>query len=138
MNARELMIGDWVRIKDLKDPYKRLSSIDEYRGKVDFWDGEELIVTSIDNVSPIPLTGEILEKNGFKIRRRYIWERRDNYCCVKVHIAPKMEIEGEIFDEPPILLQVDTAIISLNIIIEYVHELQNALRLCGVEKEITI
>lgn len=138
MKANELMTGDWVRIKDLKDPIKRLVCVDEYLGKVDFLDGKELITTSIDNVLPIPLTKEILEKNGFKVRRRYIWERKDNYCCVKVHIAPKMEIDGEIFDEPPILLQVDTAIISLNIIIEYVHELQNALRLCGVKKEITL
>ena len=138
MNANELTTDNWVRIKNLKDPIKRLVCIDEYLGKVDFLDGEDLITTSINNVLPIPLTAEMLEKNGLKVRRRYIWERRDNYCCVKVHIAPKMEIEGEIFDEPPILLQVDTATISLNIFVDYVHELQNALRLCGVEKEITI
>ena len=41
MNARKLMVGDWVRIKDLKDPIKRLSGIDEYRGKVEFWYGEK-------------------------------------------------------------------------------------------------
>lgn len=138
MNANELMTGDWVKIKDLKKPIKRLVCVDEYLGKVDFLDNKELFTTSINNVLPIPLTKEILEKNGFNVLRRYIWERGDDYGCVKVKFAHKIEIDGEIFDEPPVLLQIDTAVISLNIIIEYVHELQNALRLCGVKKEITL
>lgn len=139
MNENELMTGNWVKIKDLKYPIKRLVCIDEYLGKVDFLDGKELIVTSINNVLPIPLTKEILEKNGFKVRGKYYhWEQENNYCFVRLNIAPKIEIDGEIFDEQPILLQIDTAIISLNIIVEYVHELQNALRLCGVKKEITL
>lgn len=88
---------------------------------------------------PIPLTGEILEKNGFNNRhRRWMWKKKDNYCRIKVSFAPKLEIEGEIFDEPPISLQVDGDTFSLNIIVEYVHELQHALKLCGIEKEITI
>lgn len=87
---------------------------------------------------PIPLTVEILEKNGFGVRNKYIWEQRDNYCCVKVKFAHKIGIEGETFDEPPIMLQIDTYKNSLNIIVEYVHELQHALRICGIKKEITV
>lgn len=61
IDIRDLRVGDWVKIKDLKDPIKRISCIDEYLGTVDFWDGEKLFVTSINNVLPIPLTEEIVE-----------------------------------------------------------------------------
>lgn len=152
MKATELMIGDYLRINRDRLCIKK-GTIVEVRGIDANESFKNLIGCAIcrpldnmqyeggiwcDYLEPIPITKEILEKNGFKVRRRYIWERRDNYCCVKVHIAPKMEIEGEIFDDPPILLQVDTSIISLNIIVEYVHELQHALRLCGIEKEIVL
>ena len=133
MKANELMIGDWVRCTDPK-PFQ-LKIIDEIDHVAC---GEDCLMVDIADLQPIPLTAEILEKNGFKVRSRYIWEQRYNYCCVKVNIAPKIEIEGEIFDESPILLQVDGAIFSLDVIVDFVHELQHALRLCGIEKEVVL
>ena len=133
MKANELMIGDWVRCTD-PTPFQ-LKIIDEIDHVAC---GEDCLMVDIADLQPIPLTAEILEKNGFKVRSRYIWEQRYNYCCVKVNIAPKIEIEGEIFDESPILLQVDGAIFSLDVIVDFVHELQHALRLCGIEKEIEL
>ncbi len=136
MKANELMIGDWVRCTDPK-PF-RITDIETECGTPHF------IVNNTDrlginggNLRPIPLTGEILEKNGFKARGGY-WECRNNYCSIKLYIAPKIEIEGELFDEPPILLKVDGATFNLNIIVVYVHELQHALRLCGIEIEIKL
>jgi hypothetical protein len=145
MKATELMIGDLINGFGV---VRRVTSIHGLERPED----EGLLTTMVpgfefpeSNLSfrpcyaqPIPLTGEMLEKNGFKVRRRYILEQWINHCCVKLKFAHKIEIEGEIFDEPPILLQIDTDIISLNIIVEYVDELQHALRLCGVEIEITI
>ena len=130
MNARELMIGDWVRIKDLKDPIKRLVCVDEYLGKVDFLDGEELIVTSINNVLPIPLTGEILEKNGFKKD-----ERNENYYKWNWYI---LEDNASYDMETGIVRIFKASDLTFCHPIGYVHELQNALRLCEVDKEITI
>lgn len=130
MNARELMIGDLVRIKDLKDPIKRLVCVDEYLGKVDFWDGEELIVTSINNVLPIQLTGEILEKNGFKKD-----ERNENYYKWNWYI---LEDNASYDMETGIVRIFNASNLTFCHPIGYVHELQNALRLCEVDKEITI
>lgn len=125
MKARELMIGDWVKIIDLKDPIKQISCIDEYLGIVDFWDAEKLIVTSINNVLPIPLTGEILEKNG--------WEKEDVFgSLIRYRFFGPIDIEtgGAMFR------------LSNNYFfcsgIHYVHELQHALRMCDIDKEITI
>lgn len=134
MKANELMIGDWVRCTDPK-PF-RIEQIDGVEEQVY---GDDGFFVDTADLQPIPLKGEILEKNGFNNRhRRWMWKKKDNYCRIKVSFAPKLEIEGEIFDEPPISLQVDGATFSLNIIVEYVHELQHALKLCGIEKEITI
>lgn len=152
MKANELMIGDYLRINrdrlcikkgtiievrgiDANESFKNLIGyatcrpLDDMQYEGGIW---------CDYLEPIPLTGKILEKNGFKVRGKYTWVHRDNYCSIKLNIAPKVEIEGETLNEQPILLQVDGATFKLNLIIEYVHELQHALRLCGIEKEITI
>lgn len=134
MKTTELMIGDWVRCTDPK-PF-RIEQIDGVEEQVY---GDDGFFVDTADLQPIPLKGEIMEKNGFNNRhRRWMWKKKDNYCRIKVSFAPKLEIEGEIFDEPPICLQVDGATFSLKIIVEYVHELQHALKLCGIEKEITI
>ena len=132
VEAKDLMIGDWVLI----DTYpEKVKLIGETLIKV--WNRDDSI--DVDDVLPIPLTAEILEKNGFKVRNRYIWEQRDDSCCVKVSIAPNIEIDGEILDEhPPVLLEADDVLFSFNVIVEYVHDLQFAMRLCGVEKEIIL
>lgn len=130
MNARELMTGDWVRIKDLKDPIKRLVCVDEYLGKVDFLDGEELIVTSIDNVLPIPLTKEILEKNGFE------QDKNDkNYYKWNWYVM----VDNVSYDTETGQLRIfKCSHLTYWHPIGYVHELQNALRLCEIDKEVVL
>ena len=147
MKANELMIGDWVKVIE-PDRYASakgtiLSLTSQEGGYYAIKISDVIygyLTTDVFNedIEPIPLTAEILEKNGFQARNRYIWEQKDNYCCIKLNIAPKIEIDGKIFGEPPILLQINGATFSLNIIIEYVHELQHALRLCEIEKEIEL
>lgn len=121
MKANELMIGDWVRIKDLKDPIKRITPIDEPLGIVYYWDAERLIATSINNVLPIPLTAEIVE---------------DRSCPqVSIYWDDRMTEEtGENWYE--VMIHTENCAAELHI--RYVHELQHALRLCGVKKEIIL
>ena len=123
MKANELMMGDLVKIKDMKDPIKRISCIDEYLGKVDFFDGEKLIVTSIDNVLPIPLNADIVDHIHCHPKMAIFWDDR------------RTKETGENWYELRICTDGDTA---LNMEIRYVHELQHALRLCGIEKEIEL
>lgn len=138
------MIGDWVEIKGLKDPYKRLSSVDEYRGKVDYWYGEKLIVSSIDNVLPIPLTEEILEKNGFEELMSEGWESAAKFGRIPEPTGVWQYGFGQ-FDSVSYLPK--RSFLSVKFMegytadianIKYVHQLQHALRLCGVEKEIIL
>lgn len=146
MKATGLMIGDWVRITEpdnFAGATVKISSLSNQEGayfavtvddpKFGYYTREVFC----EDIESIPLTEEILKKNGFKERDR-CWAYRDNSCSIKLNIAPKIEIDGEILGEPPILMQAEGATFNLGIIIEYVHELQHALKLCGIEKEITL
>lgn len=135
MKANELMIGDWVCCTD-PTPFKieAITIIDtpEYVTGSDGFDVE------IADLQPIPLTKEILEKNG--------WEN------VSDKDAPVMQIEdrndafwwdsmnGECGCERSVdnCGEEDFEKNFMCAHICYVHELQHALRLCGIEKEIKL
>lgn len=136
MKVNELMIGDWVKIKNLKNPIRQITCIDERLGKVDFLDDKELIITSIDNVLPIPLTEEILEKNGFE---------EDDYFFKYIFYFDNRRVKSSSIEVVPqdgnwneIEMNIYSGKADISSSVEYVHELQHALRLCGVDKEITI
>lgn len=109
MKANELMLGDWVLDTRTGTPLRVNPFMAEF--EVPEW-------------QPIPLTVEILEKNGFEDTMgdafwistscNLLWEdgKLQNFC---------REEDDEVC-----------------IPCEYVHELQNALRLCKVNKEIVL
>lgn len=124
MKANELMIGDWV-IAGSGEPFK-IGIIDP-----DFLYWNE--------IQPIPLTIEILKKNGFK---PYIPENHLEtvYACQDISKA----VAGELYALWPyrdgsfyLLLRVDGKDM-VRMDVHYVHQLQHALRLCGIEKEIIL
>lgn len=124
MRIEELSIGDWVMIEGAPVKVWYLSA-----------DGE--VNDTTYDIEPIPLTPEILEKNGFE---------RGEYSEIREY--NEWEI-GE-WDNPPyvsVKLDIDRQVIRVTnrgrdmFIADkevYVHQLQNALRLAGVEKEIEV
>lgn len=130
MEPKELMQFDWVCLED--DPTPR--QVDFIRtGEVGlYWNK---IVTP-PYIKPIPLTPEILEKNGFvksvNIRDAPPYDNNIYYSIIQ---------DGNtIFwgwwqpDNVLLIATYSTGFITLN----NVHELQHALRLCGIEKEIIL
>ena len=117
MEAKDLMIGDWVKIPNTKVEHEF------WRIGLDLMQGIE---DGIIEPEPIPLTLEILEKNGFEYVESWneFWHRADGTGESDFQLA----IEGGDF------------IISgvVNARIRYVHQLQHALKLCGIEKEIEL
>lgn len=125
MGAKELMVGDWVYRPDCHDQVKEIShtgviGIDGMRGLISF-----------SELKPIPITKEILEKNGFKEDGDWVYGDSDSYFIPtyqsgfdigtwETHIEPTEGI-GDFSGN-----------------LKYVHELQHALRLCGIEKEIVL
>ena len=87
--------------------------------------GKLSISCHLNHFEPIPITPEILEKNGWRsdMADRNFWATDEVYIYNHDgvwRLRPK---------SPELLIVVD---------IKYVHELQRALRLLGVEKEIIL
>lgn len=115
MKANELMIGDWY--KWYADGYYYNYQVT----KETFGNDEDTIA----NFEPIPLTPEILEKNGFE---KLLDDDGIHYRFVLIegHTKFALKYARSVFQW---LNPID---------FKYVHELQHALKLCGIEKEIEL
>ncbi len=92
----------------------------------------------VEYLEPIPIIPEILEKNGFKKNKRYSYIYKDNYCEVCVSIVPKLKIANVVIVEPHINVSIRGALFDINMNMSAIHELQQAMRLLGIEKEIIL
>jgi len=135
MKATDLMIDDWVKIVDDAPTMPR-----EYH-RVDWIRTGEL---GLDNrkivtypfIEPIPLTPEILEKNGFIKKKNFMQLGNfDNPPLIMWHLEEE-KILHHLKHELEIHHAKNGIHVSINV--EYVHELQHALRMCGIKKEIVL
>ena len=122
MKATELQIGDWVFTQSGAE---KVVEIREDVVHTDEW------AYNYDAIKPIPLTPEVLEKNGFIKEKNdnnmYRWNWSITSDCVSYDKGTGIVrifhvLGGLAFVEP----------------LEYVHELQHALRLCRIEKEVEL
>lgn len=136
MKANELMIGDWVQIVE---PCKYAGAIGRVKTLIDHKDDDcayfmvflqnntiHIGIEDIcsDDIRPIPLTPEILEKNGFT-KGYGVWVIY-RHPLIKWFVLYKKEFGYAI--------SVGESEVNIN----YVHELQHALKLCGIEKTIEL
>lgn len=140
MKENEVMIGDWFRFRYTIDGKEivhtfRISRIEDELGDYYVWGDGFGRMCYPKRLEPIPITPEILEKNGFEDvgdgivqffeRPFYVWFLSAQY---------ELGIERE---ETSSLEELGTKRI-LDMPCIYVHELQHALRLAGIDKEIII
>ena len=129
MKVEDLMLGDWVQVEGIPLRVGGLSNYDIY---VDLFRGNESEVYSqiwadeMDSIQPIPITPEILEKNG--------WEHKWWWVHPSTSICFQEKITGDFRVMP------DTECDKRDwfTTIKYVHELQHLYKLCGIEKEIVL
>lgn len=115
MKTNELMIGDWVMLTDPINNGEKVQ-VKEIHG-----DGYITVDGAITKMfEPIPLTAEILEKNGFN---ETFWG--GEWTNNKVDFILIEHSDG-------------FRVIDTNIVLSGVHQLQHALRLCGINKEIIL
>lgn len=130
-----LSVGDWVRCGQWNGRTQRIA----------MHDGEtvEVIIEAncvrlhmykrVDEIDPIPITPGKLEANGFvKNGGMYIWSNKKHrvFVCLK---GFSHSIDIEEMDE-----QFGTKSSRIEVSQLYVHLLQHALRLAGVDKEINL
>ena len=125
MKANELMIGDWV-IGGSGEPFK-IGIIDP-----DFLYWNE--------VQPIPITSEIFVKNGF-IKQgvdgwEYIHPDDSTFSYISYRILYRTYYDNNLFIKK---YKGSNTSATLQIsYINFVHQLQHALKLCGIEKKIIL
>lgn len=136
MGAQDLMLNDLVLFNNKAC---KIVATNAYRDCVELYDVDdednEVVGKYAKHIEPIPLTAEILEKNMFKFKKRidgYIVDLRSDRICV---------ILGEhysVFGYSH-LCGVGTEHVDVEYCSEIdfvgkmsVHELQHALRLCGL------
>lgn len=90
-------------------------------------EGGGLNTAHCNQLYPIPLTSDILVKNGFELGEK-IGE-------VGVHIYRHTVYK---MDDFSLEVYSDNTFHFASIKLNYVHQLQHLLRLCGIEKELTI
>lgn len=125
MKASEICIGDWFKAIDYNSPFRITAIYDDvvqtqanYQSEID---GNWYSEAEIKDLVPIELTEEILVKNGFKkfAEGQANFDYTDNDIHLEYWIG-------------------DGCFRYYTAEIRYVHQLQHLLRLCGVEKELTI
>lgn len=143
MKANELMIGDLVLEKSVDYVDGVIKYVEEKRNvttnMLHQLYNQETGILGKDNlysiqVEPIPLTTEILEKNGFDVSdgevMRYNFEEDGqsyHFSLRQMYNQKNNKPNGYSFYAFNVLT-----------IIDYVHQLQHALKLCGIEKEIQL
>lgn len=133
MKANELMIGDYV---NYRGQIIKVTSLYDKGGSNEVgWSDKESVWVNADNVKPIPLEKVHLTKNGFEAREETDDTEFYYYDCYEINVSFDEGISEE--NIPPIIyLTIEFAEKSIAMPIEYVHELQQAMRIMGCDKEI--
>lgn len=130
LKISDLSVGDWVQ--DKNGIYAKVIGIenwsDGYFLNIELH-GVNVGVTPLASVHPIPITAEILEKNGF--------ERSTSQFIV--YHTDKVWIS---YDKPSatwsVTMYINDFTSNLHANILHIHQLQHALRLAGLDKEINL
>ena len=133
MKPNELMVGDWVHCAKLDyapENYVANMQINQlYVADLDTYSFKEL---KYDEIEPVPLTGEILKRNGFR-NNKLSHDEGDWYYNVNLE-----EVKGGLWINVVSSRNVLHGRKEFCGLINYVHELQHAMKLCGIEKDIEL
>ena len=119
MRVDDVMIGDWVHIKNGRNLQLELDQF--YAQGCHCFKGD--IIDYFESFETITLTAEILEKNGFEKDEEMNFVIRGDDFFINLWIMP-------LCIEFYFTSYYDTNEMRINI--DYVHELQQALRLVGL------
>ncbi len=122
MRANDLMIGDWVyNSNNEKCKVHGISEIFDSNITLDNYDKENDGCFEMEfEVSPIPLTAEILEKNQIRYQYGMPWYQGGADSVFEFRYKS------------------DDGTTEVKKQVRYVHQLQHALRLCGIVMKITV
>ena len=138
MEITDLQIGDWIYVNpwdDQEPTYPNRVTAIEYNS----WEGKDYCdwvncevwdEINLDKIRPIPINDDILSQNGWERTGGASHRIYGDYNAVIFHWNEnRKEIIIDKNGERHYMLKLDLL---------YVHELQHALRICGIEQDIII
>lgn len=133
LSMEELMIGDYIRTIFSQ----KIVKVKEIKQSCIYTEGNGY---EYNEIEPIPLTSEILEKNGFVKQNfdgwEYIHPDDSTFSYIDYRILWRTDYDNHLlirkYKESNIFATLQISCIN------YIHQLQHALRLCEIEKEIIL
>lgn len=128
IQPKELMLGNWVYLDgDAKYPVRVEAVYTDYVFLQSNAEGFEIFSAREDEICPIPLTEEVLDKNGFE-------------CLSEVYYLEKeSHLEFCKYDDGMFYMTVNSDEYKcMKQPIKYVHQLQNILTIAGIEIDFKI
>lgn len=132
MKAEKLMIGDWLYFNEEEFDYVPVQVESLTMGDIFVKNENNPLCYEADakDLEYIPLTAEILEKNGFAHEHSY-----EEGIAIEKFCINGMRIDQLAED---LFVWICPATNNGILTFHYVHELQHALRLCKIDKEIEL
>lgn len=132
MKANELMIHNYVSFDDFPVEITNigLTHIEGYLNKYDTLYGVRL---KLEHINPIPITEELLLKNGFEFRALFYYEDIHDTACryekVRTNGSSILIRKPMVSEDGSTIWEMENVRIKL----DYVHQLQNLCNIAGVE-----
>ena len=140
LKISELSVGDWVYYDKGNTPYSIRSIYRTGTGDcVVLNDNKypEGVIAFVDRLTPIPITAEILEKNGWRnIEKEVLGD--DYVYDGEERVWDDGNCRIEICEEKQGVFWYSWGVEYYMWRLEYVHQLQHLIRLTGVDKEINL
>lgn len=132
MQATELQIGDYILYNGT--PIKVCSITKRKTGYHTEPNESRMHYERVQKCEPIPLTPEILERNGFKKPDNGYLLCLEEGIETQNYVYVQFRLNGEVR-----YVEIDTLLNKAQLHnVLYVHQLQQALRLCRITKEIQL
>lgn len=121
------MIGDWVSYKGKPHTVNGIEDNHLYLKNSNGC----IIMALPDEINPIPITKDILTKNGFNLT--------DMEEFARLYFSDGRFVMRAMYDKDS-GEQKGWGYFAFNVltIVDYIHQLQHALRLCGIDKDIVL
>ena len=133
------MIGDWVIRRGVPEEPMRLYDMKAITNIVYLDQDGRGVAEKFENIEPIPLTSEILEKNGFK---KKVWReyREPDVITYAIGGGFFIEVTADEYWLVDNCSDSNDCYYTSNWItkVEYVHKLQHLMRDLEIEKEIVL
>jgi hypothetical protein len=138
LSVKSLQIGDYV---NYRGQIIKVTSLYDKGGSNEVgWGIKEDTWVNADNIEPIPLTSEILEKNGFIEVKHYYPYPTYEYVVdsQKFLIRVAFPKDSKATERTKPIVEVDAEWCWHSGDCEFFHELQHVLRDCKIKKEIVL